>query len=282
MEAEISVLMAVYKNDVAANFEAAVESVIKQTLPPKQVVIVVDGPVSDELKATLEKLATTYALIELVWLPENVGIGQAVKVGTEHCRYSFIARMDSDDLSVPTRFAKEMAYLTEHPEVDVVGSNGQEFWDEPSHLAGVRLVPETHAEIVKFMQRRSPFCQQSVIMKKAALIKAGGYRDYTCAEDWDLWIRMYLSGAVFYNIQESLVYMRINRDTFVRRHGLKYYRNIKQILKFMRQHKMLNSIQYTREKIIRFIGHVLVPIGMKNFFYRKFLRGNPTSFKVTQ
>ena len=275
MEQAISVLMAVYKNDVADHFAAAVESVMNQSLPPKQVVIVVDGPVPDELKNTIEKSAATYDMIELVWLPENVGTGRAVAIGTEHCRCPYIARMDSDDLAVSTRFEKEMAYFAEHPEVDLVGSNGQEFYDDVTHLAGIKQVPETHAEIIQFIKRRSPFCQQSVIMKKAALIKAGGYRNYLWAEDWDLWIRMYLSGANFYNIQESLVYIRINRETFARRHGLKYYRNIKNILKYMRKHRMLNFAQYTKEKIIRFVGHVLVPVGMKNFFYRKFLRKDP-------
>lgn len=264
--------MAVYDKDVPAYVEAAVESVVHQTLPPEQVVMVVDGPVSDALKALLTKLATDYPIIELVWLPNNVGVGQAVALGTEHCRYPYIARMDSDDIAVPTRFARQMAYLSAHPEVDLVGSNGQEFYDEVTRVAGVKAVPETHDAIVKFMKRRSPFCQQSVMMKKAALAKAGGYQSYLWVEDWYLWIRMYLSGAVFYNLQEPLVWLRINRATFVRRHGLQYYRQIKGILKYMRQHRMLNWVQYTRAKVIRFIGHVLVPVGLMNGCYRLFLR----------
>lgn len=273
MNQEFSVLMAVYRNDVPEYFKAAVDSVINQTLPPQQVVIVVDGPVSDELKRVIEEVAVTHSVIEIVWLPENVGVGQAVSIGTEHCKYSFIARMDSDDLCVPTRFAKEMEYLAQHPDVDLVGSYGQEFYETIDCLTGVKIVPERHTEIVKFMHNRSPFCQQSVMMKKSALINAGGYRNYFFAEDWDLWIRMSLSDAVFHNLPECLVYMRINRATFQRRHGLKYYQQIKGVLKFMLQRKMINYFQYTKNKLIRFIGHVLVPVDMKKFFYQKFLRG---------
>lgn len=272
----ISVLISVYKYAVAAELKVAVESVIHQTLPPKQVVIVVDGPVPDDLKTMLEKLAATYHIIELVWLPENVGTGKAVAIGTEHCLYSYIARMDEDDIALPTRFEKQMAIFTEHPEIDIVGCNGQEFYEEVSNLVGIRQVPETHTEIVKFMKRRSPFNQQTVIIKKTALIKAGGYVKVMGMEDWYLWIRMYLSGANFYNLQEALVLMRINRNTFARRHGLKYYRNIKAMLKYMWQHRMINFMQYTREKIIRFVGHVLVPVSMKKHLYQIFLRKKST------
>lgn len=273
MDQRISVLMAVYRNDVPEYFRTAVESVINQTLPPEQIVIVVDGPVPDELKNTIVQISATHPIVELVWLPENVGVGQAVAVGTNHCKYPFIARMDSDDISVSTRFEKEMAYLLENPEVDLVGSYGQEFYETMEHLVGVKMVPENHGDIVRFMQRRSPFCQQSVLMKKSALIKAGGYRNYFFAEDWDLWIRMFLSGAVFHNLPECLVYMRINRATFKRRHGWQYYQQIKGILKFMLQHKMTTYFEYKRNKTIRLLGHVFVPVGMKNFFYRRFLRG---------
>lgn len=277
MDQRISVLMSVYKNDIADNVKVAVESVINQTLPPEQVVMVVDGPVPDELKTMLEKLDTEYPILELVWLPENVGAGEAVRIGTDYCKYPFIARMDSDDIALPTRFEKEMAYFTEHPDVDMVGSSHQEFYDQVSDLAGFRDVPETHEAIVEFMKKRNPFCQPSVIMKKEALIRAGGYQSYRWVEDWYLWIRMYLSGTKFYNFQEPLMLIRVNRNTYARRQGLKYYRNIKGILKYMRQHKMLSFWQYTKAKFVRFVGHVLVPAKMKTRLYRKYLRSKPVA-----
>ena len=272
MDQRICVLMSVYKNDVAANVKAAVESIINQTLPPQQVIVVVDGPVAADLKTVLETLAITYPLIELVWLPENVGLGQALAIGTEHCHCPFIARMDSDDLAVPTRFEKQMAYFAAHPETSVVGSNGQEFYDEIEHLAGLKQVPENHAAIVEFMKRRCPFCHMSVIIKKDALIKAGGYQSFLLVEDWYLWIRLYLAGAIFHNLQEPLVFIRINHQTFARRHGRKYYQNIKGILKYLREQKLLNWWQYTREKLRRFVGHVMVPRCLKDRLYRKYLR----------
>ena len=104
------------------------------------------------------------------------------------------------------------------------------------------------------------------------LEKAGGYQDWYYAEDWYLWIRMYLSGAKFYNIQENLVNIRMNYDSYERRSGLKYYKSIKGLLKFMKQNKVIGYFAYTKEKFKRFIGHVLVPKRLKSRLYRKYLR----------
>ena len=272
MEKNISVLTSVYKNDIAKNVETAVESIVNQTLKPKQIVMMVDGPVPEELTQKLDELAKKYDILEVHKLKKNVGLGNALRLGTDYCKYDFIARMDSDDIALPERFEKEMACFEKDPELSLVGSNAQEFFNEPENLANIKAVPESHEDIVEFMKGRCPFCHMSVMMKKEILKKAGGYKDWYYAEDWYLWIRMYLAGAKFYNIQENLMLVRINYDTFERRGGLKYYKSIKGLLKFMKQNKMIGFMKYTKEKIKRFVGHVLVPKKMKNKLYMKFMR----------
>ncbi len=273
MEEEISVLMSVYKNDIPQNVKIAVDSVMNQTLKPKQIVMVVDGPVPDDLKDMLISLEKEYDIYENIWLKENLGTGGALEHNWERCKYKYVAKMDSDDISVPDRFEKQIKFLKEHPEIDVVGSNGQEFYSEIKNLAGIKKVPETHEEIVKFMKGRSPFCNMSLMMKREIIEKAGGFKPWFYAEDYYLYIRMYLAGAKFHNLQENLVYIRIDKNTFSRRHGLKYYKSIKGLLKIMYKNHMIGFFRYTKEKIIRFVGHVMVPKKMKNFMWRKFLRG---------
>ena len=272
MEKNISVLMSVYKNDIPKNVITAVESVINQTLPPKQIVMVVDGPISEELEKTLSDLDKKYDILELHYQKENQGLGKTMENGTKFCKYEFIARMDADDIAMPERFEKQMQVFENDPSIDMVGSNAQEFFNEPEDLAGVKIVPEAHEQIVEFMKARCPFCHMTVIMKKGMLEKAGGYQDWFYAEDWYLWIRMYLAGAKFYNIQENLVLARINYDTFARRGGLKYYKSIKGLLKYMKNNKMIGFVKYTKEKCRRFIGHVLIPKKLKNRMYKKYLR----------
>ena len=272
MEKNISVLMSVYKNDIPKNIITAVESVVNQTLPPKQIVMVVDGPVPEELERTLKALEKKYPIYENVWLKENLGTGGALKDNWKVCKYPYVAKMDSDDICVLDRFEKQMNYLEEHPDIDVVGSLSREFYDEPENEAGLKWVPETHEEIVEFMKSRSPFCHQSLMMKRDIIEKAGGYEPWFYAEDYYLFIRMYLAGAKFHNLQEVLVYARIDKNTFSRRHGMKYYKSIKGLLKYMKDHKMIGWAKYTKEKCRRFIGHVLVPKKLKNRMYRKYLR----------
>ena len=272
MEKNISVLMSVYKNDKPLSIVEAVDSVINQTLKPKQVVLVVDGPVSDDITNILKELQEKYSILEVYPLEQNVGLGKAMNYGSEKCKYEFIARMDSDDIACADRFEKQMKCFEEDESLSVVGSNSQEFFETMDNLANVKAVPEKHDDIVQFMKGRCPFCHMSVIMKKQALIDAGGYQDWYYAEDWYLWIRMYLAGAKFYNIQENLMLVRINYDTFVRRGGMKMYKSIKNLLKFMKKNKMIGFARYIKECVKRFVGHVLVPKKLKRKLYMKFLR----------
>ena len=272
MEGNISVLMSVYKNDLPQNVRAAVESVVNQTLKPKQIVMVVDGPVSAELKNELLQLEKEIDIYKNFWLQHNCGLGHALREGTKHCEYNFIARADSDDICLPSRFEKQFAYLNEHHEVGVVGCLGQEFYDREENLVSVKTAPEEHEQIVEFMKSRCPICNTSAMIRKSSLLEVGGYESWPWAEDWYLWIRMYLSGIKFYNIQEVLVKIRINQGTFNRRHGIKYYKSIKGILKFMYQNKIISYPKYLKGKLIRFVGHVLVPRKSKCRLYRMFLR----------
>lgn len=272
MDNNISVLTSVYKNDNPINIKIAIESIINQTLKPAEIVLVVDGPVSEEINNCLTKLEENISILKIVRLEKNVGLGNALKIGSEHCRCDYIARMDSDDIALPTRFEKQMEIFNLDNTLSLVGTNGQEFFNDLDKLANIKAVPETHKEICEFMKSRCPFCHMSVMMKKEALINAGGYMDWYYAEDWYLWIRMYLTGAKFYNIQESLMNIRINYESFERRSGFKYYKSIKNLLKYMYNKKMIGCFRYAKEKIIRFVGHVLTPKKLKRKLYMKFLR----------
>ena len=111
-----TVLMSVYKNDNPVHFRIAVESVtINQTLPPNEVVIVVDGPVPDELASTIKTLENEIPYIKVHWLSHNGGLGNALRIGVEIASNEIIVRMDSDDVSTPDRFEKQIRYMTEHP-----------------------------------------------------------------------------------------------------------------------------------------------------------------------
>lgn len=272
-EQKISVLMSVYKNDIAQNVKTAVESIINQTFRPSQVVIVVDGPVPDETTKTLEELKELYSEVEIYPLEQNVGLGNALKEGMTHCGNEIVARMDSDDIAVEDRFEKQIKKFEEDSELSIVGSNIAEFIGDKDNVVSIRSVPEKHEDICKYLKKRCPFNHMTVMFKKSEVEKAGGYLHWFYNEDSYLWARMYLAGCRFANIPENLVYARINEATFQRRGGYKYYKSERDLFKFMYKNKIIGWGEYQKAKTIRFVVQVLMTNKTRQWFFKKFARG---------
>lgn len=274
-EQKISVLMSVYKNDIAQNVKTAVESIINQTFRPSQVVIVVDGPVPDETTKTLEELKELYSEVEIYPLEQNVGLGNALKEGMTHCGNEIVARMDSDDIAVEDRFEKQIKKFEEDSELSIVGSNIAEFIGDKDNVVSIRSVPEKHEDICKYLKKRCPFNHMTVMFKKSEVEKAGGYLHWFYNEDSYLWARMYLAGCKFANIPENLVYARINEATFQRRGGYKYYKSERDLFKFMYKNKIIGWGEYQKAKAIRFVIQVLMPNSVRKYVFLKMMRKKP-------
>ena len=274
-EKKISVLMSVYKNDIAQNVKTAVESIINQTFRPSQVVIVVDGPVPDETTKTLEELKELYSEVEIYPLEQNVGLGNALKDGMTHCVNEIVARMDSDDIAVEDRFEKQIKKFEEDCELSIVGSNIAEFIGDKDNVVSIRSVPEKHEDICKYLKKRCPFNHMTVMFKKSEVEKAGGYLHWFYNEDSYLWARMYLAGCKFANIPENLVYARINEATFQRRGGYKYYKSERDLFKFMYKNKIIGWGEYQKAKTIRFVIQVLMPNSVRKYVFLKMMRKKP-------
>lgn len=136
------VAMSVYKNDNPIFFDRALLSITKnQTIVPDEIVLVVDGPISDDLNNVIEKYATEYPIFNLIRLEKNMGLGNALRLAVESAKYELIARMDSDDVSVPDRFEQQLTYLANNPSVGIVGGDISEFIDSEDNVVACRKVP---------------------------------------------------------------------------------------------------------------------------------------------
>lgn len=269
---EYSVLMSLYKNTDKNEFIECVDSLKIQTPAPKEIVCVIDGPVSGELAAQIDEYAKDPTFV-FVPLKTNVGLGNALKEGTAHCSCEWIARMDSDDICAPDRMEKQVAFLESHPEVDVLGSNIAEFIGKQDNIVSERKVPADHEGICRYLKKRCPFNHMTVFIRKAALEKAGGYLHWHYNEDSYLWVRMYLVGAKFANIEDNLVFARINEATFQRRGGYEYYKSERDLFKFMYKNKVIGYFDYLIAKTIRFVVQVLMPNRVRQWFFKTFARG---------
>ena len=222
-----SVLMSVYKKERPEYLREAVESVFAQSLVPDEVVLMEDGPLTEELYQMIGMLEKQYPTLKVCPLKENVQLGRALAEGVEMCTNELIARMDSDDVSEKTRCEKQLAAFEKDSKLEMVGSFEAEFIGEKDNIVSVHRVPETHNEITKFMRRRCAILHPTVMYKKSAVIRTGNYHSVPLYEDYDLFARMVLEYNVrSYNIQENLYYIRTSEDFFKRRGGLKYARTV--------------------------------------------------------
>ena len=127
-----SVLMSVYEKETPEYLQAALDSIlVNQTIMPTEVVVVEDGPLNDGLYDILEEFRKKFPCLKTVPLRKNVGLGDALNEGLKHCSYEWVARMDSDDIAVDTRFESQLTFIKHNPDIDLLGGNITEFLNSP-------------------------------------------------------------------------------------------------------------------------------------------------------
>lgn len=266
-----SVSMCVYGGDDASNFKTAVDSVVKQTVLPSEIVIVVDGPVPVEINNILADYEVN-PLFNIIRLEKNQGHGIARKIGLQNCKNELIAVMDADDISVPNRFECQIRKYLDQPEVDVVGGMITEFIETPENVVGKRIVPENDKDIKEFMKKRCPMNLVTVMFKKDSVEKAGGFIDWYCEEDYFLWLRMAQLGMHFANDKETLVNVRVGKDMYQRRGGLKYFKSEAKLQKYMLDKGIIGFGTFVINILKRLAVQVLMPNCLRGWFFQKFAR----------
>ena len=279
---EFSVLMLVYAGDRPDQFDAALRSITAQTLPPAEIVLVVDGPVPEGTDAVIrkyrEELASSGTEFRIIRSEKNLGCGGAKRLGFGQCAYPLIAMMDADDLSVPDRFEKQMQFFRVHPDTAAAGGMITEFVsaEDPTDIsrkAGIRTVPETDAEIKDYLKKRCPMNHVSVMVKKDEIEAVGGYMEgYYQNEDMYLWIRLAAAGGKFGNLPDNVVNVRVGEEMYQRRGGMKYFRSEAGLQKLMLRKKMISFPRYLVNVGERLVLQVLLPNRVRGWVFRKFAR----------
>lgn len=269
---KFSVLMSVYKNDKKEYLKEAIDSVITQTVKPSEIVLIEDGKLPTELEEFIKEYERKCPILKVTRLEENVGIGEALKIGLEKCSYDIIAKMDADDISVPNRFEMQLKELEADKNLSVIGGIIEEFIGTKDNVIDKRDVPVEDTEIKEYMKSRCPMNHVATMYRKEDAIKAGGYVEWLFEEDYYLWIRMFLNGCKFKNIKETLVYVRVDENTYQRRGGFQYFKSEARIQNYMLKHKIIKFPRYIYNLIIRFILQVLMPNKLRAFIFKKFAR----------
>lgn len=258
-----SVLMSVYRKEIPSFLEECLVSLQRQTLQATEIVLVQDGPLTPELDAVIERYST-HLPIKSVKLETNKGLATALNVGLTHCSHELVARMDTDDVALPGRFEKQIRFMQDNPEIDVVSSWIEERGQKLEPGGFLKRVPARHEEIVKFSKRRNPINHPASVYRKSSVLAVGGY-PLIFPEDYALWSCMLVKGYRFANMQEVLLHMRTGDDFIVRR-GLGFLKGELGLLRFQRSIGFLGLHDLFIYLMIRAVVRS-APSGMRKLFY---------------
>ncbi len=272
VDSSYSVLLSVYHKEKAEYLKQAMNSIWDQTIPTDDFVLVCDGPLNTKLDSVIENMQAAHPqTLHVVRLEKNGGLGNALNIGIKECKHELVARMDSDDISRTDRCERQLKVFQTHPDVSVVSGIVEEFTTSIDQIEARRVPPETQDQILAFAKKRNPFNHPCVMYKKSAVEAAGGYQDFYLLEDYYLWIRMLQNGAIGYNLQEPLLWMRAGSDMYKRRAGWKYAQSQKALFKYMKDSGLISEGQYMKSVTVR-TALSITPNWLREFMFKTVMR----------
>lgn len=272
-----SVLLSLYYKENSSALDQCFQSIWNdQTIHPNEIVLVLDGPIGEKLSQHVlfwqRKIGET---LKVISLEQNIGLGKALNEGLKHCSNDWVFRMDTDDISTPDRFEKQLAFIECNPLVILFGGQVLEFENEPNDSQVLKAVPTTNEEIRQFAQKRCPFNHMTVAYKKSIINELGGYQHHLFMEDYNLWLRVIGAGYLVANLPDIVLYARVGNGMHSRRKGLEYIKSEKQLLDLKKELKLQNPIHANILFLIRSALR-LVPSSLLGKFYNTFLRKKVT------
>lgn len=209
---DFSCLISCYHKDSPTQLAEALESIVRQTKPPTELIFVEDGKLSRLLYQVLEEFDDKLPL-KRIRLEENNGLGNALNQGLLHCSNNIVMRMDTDDICHPQRFDEQLNFLIKHPDIDIVGSWAIDI-NNKGETIGERTFPTRNEDLIKIIWS-CPLAHPTVAFRRDAILGIGSYRkDVKRRQDYDLWLRAAVNGLKFANIPKFLLYYRFTDDYY--------------------------------------------------------------------
>lgn len=220
---KIAVVISVYKNDTVKNLKEALDSLTIQSYDNFDVFLMIDGPISDSLMSTVSE----FSLRDNFFVykeQSNRGLAfqlnKAISVILSYEVYSYIARMDADDISHKDRFLKQIRFFDSNPDVSVLGTSVVEFGEMTNNY--VKKMPTEHAKLLKNIIQKCPLNHPTVMFNIRKIRREDlKYNDRLMnTQDYYLWVDLLSKGYEFANLDDVLLDFRIDRN-FHSRRGIK-------------------------------------------------------------
>ena len=275
---KLTVVVPIYKNNDAQQLRVSLDSLLRQTLLPNEILVVADGPISTELEQVVSsfkfQVSSKNLPIEVNYqkFEQNEGLGEAMRKAVLVAKEDYIARMDADDICLPNRFEKQMKCFKDDPTLSVVGGQIAEFDGDVKNITGRRVVPFGHDEIVKYMKSRNGMNHVTAIFKKADLLDSGNYQPLEWFEDYYLWVKMIQHGCKFKNISDDVVLVRAGKAQADRRGGWAYFKNEVFLFKCLLSQGFITKNRFCINIIERSFVRLLMTSSIRSWFYKNVLR----------
>lgn len=238
--------MSVYKSEKAEHLNQALKSIWDdQTLKPNQIVLIEDGPLGNELHQVINNWEQKLdEVLYVIVNHQNLGLTKSLNIGIKSVTGDLIARMDSDDVSDPRRFERQVSYLERNTDVSVVGGSIQEF-DDNNNCLNIRHYPANNDEVFRYIHKASPLAHPTVMMRRNIFDEGLHYDErYRTSQDIALWFDVLLHGYKIANIEETVLYFRRNKDVFKRRSRKKANNEFKIYVKGIYRLNGIISLKY--------------------------------------
>ncbi len=261
--AKVSVIMAVYNG--APNLAKSVGSIIEQSFTDWEFIICDDCSTDDTFKM-LQQIAETDSRIKVIQNKHNSKLAYSLNHCLSESTGEYIARIDHDDIALPDRFAEQVKFLDENPEYDVVGG-GVILYDDSGNE---RPVLNEEYPDVKIMKSKIPFFHPTIMMRKAAYDKLGGYTvsaRTTRGQDMDLWFRFFAKGLKGYNLQVPVLKYHDDISDYRKKNSLKLACKFSQTM--IVGFKLNNLPMYTYVYALKPIVAAILPKKIVFWFHRK-------------
>ena len=208
--------MSLYHKENPIYLQLSLDSIFRNTIFPNQVVLVLDGPIGEELAKVVEKYITKYPILDVYPQIENRGLSTALNIGLKKCRNEIVFRMDTDDKCYPNRFERILKEYEKDPTLELVGSFATMI-DENDNVIKSMHAPESQNDIYRKVWT-CPFIHPTVSFKKTALLRVGSYNPNSGPrqDDYELWFRCVEHKLKCKNIAEPLLYYRFFKDSIAR------------------------------------------------------------------
>ena len=263
-----SVIMGIYNCE--KTLDEAIESLLNQTFSDFELIMCDDGSSDNTLLIALEYQKRLPEKVKVIRNEKNLGLNQTLNNCLVLAKGEYIARMDGDDISLPTRFEEEVSFLDNHPEYAIV-SAPMIFFDENGDWKTGKAIEIP--QLTDFVFHPPFHCHAPCMIRREAYIAVGGYtvdKRLLRYEDCNLWYKLYASGYKGYNLQKPLYKMRDDRDAYSRRTlSSRMHAVYVQWSGFRMIHMPLKYYPFLVVEFIKSIALSMMPQGVYMRFHRR-------------